>query len=582
MPKHHSTCDLGQGQLCSADNMDRHHALHYYRTCSGPGGCHWVIHQMVFFDGTGNNRMADENDSLPVHKPSNVAKLSRLAEEFYRAWKNHSSQLSDPAIHDPASYELVCQDNIGKENGLLQVAQPIYIAGVGTPYNEDQNILENFRDSPALGGALARGFEIRLKGAKARLHKNISDIVEGIAQTSKRGKVVLHVVGFSRGATLARTFVNALLEKYPHRNPSSGRPLMHDITTDLKLAPELHIQSLGLFDTVSSVGFPGKTWGGVMLDIPAQVNNCLHFVAAHECRDFFPLSSIAGNRAQNSSELIYPGVHSDIGGGYKPNEQGKTNELTKVTLVEMLHFLWDNGAPIFSFDELTRFKQATGNRLDKLYRDFDYPDAIWNGVQAYRTASGECSDVGDISDLKTRIIQHMEIYHRWRGMRDRSFLPEKARFAELPDVQTDINAIDNYDWWLGQMMTHDFLEGDIRVLSSNGGNKTTRPMLPVEKRWLKAWCEGQRTGNTQPETSLGIISKSLFDNHIHDSVAGFGMRGAEQYMKLRGIVPDDGSPGNPDAPLQDFRCKYGPKKKKEEEIAQVAYAGQPDSGTRLV
>jgi len=580
MPKHHASCDLEQGQLCSPDNMARHHALHRFRTCSGVGGCHWVIHQMIFFDGTGNNRTLDEHYNQPnQHKPSNVAKLSRLAETFQKAWKSASPQLSDPAVHDPASYELAGKKNMQGDSGLMQIAAPIYLPGVGTPYQEDQSVWENLRDSSMMGGAFARGFNVRLDGALDGLHTRLIEIAKNLPQTSKPGKVVLHIVGFSRGATLARTFVNALLDKYPKRN-AFGTPLLHDMAATLEMAPELHIQSLGLFDTVSSVGLPGKTWGGVQLDIPPQVNNCLQFVAAHEYRDYFPLSSIAGNKAQNSAEWIYPGVHSDIGGGYRAKEQGRSNDMSKVPLVEMLHFLWDNGAPIFSFDELTRYNQATRDAdVDKIYRDFDYPDTVWDGVQAYLNGAGECSAVSDIGDLKTRILKHQDLYLQWRGQREGSFKQEKANYAGQAEVQADISAMDNYDWWLSQMMRYDFIGGIRTVWRPAHGNPVTRPMLPEERRWLEAWRQGQAIGNQQPATPLGVISKALFDHYVHDSVAGFGMVGAEQYMKLRGIVPDDGSHANPDAPLQDYRCKYGPKKNKEERIPEVAYAGQIDSRT---
>ena len=39
----------------------------------------------------------------------------------------------------------------------------------------------------------------------------------------------------------------------------------------------------------------------------------------------FPLGSVAhlGNIPPNSTEIVFPGVHSDIGGGYLPREQGR-------------------------------------------------------------------------------------------------------------------------------------------------------------------------------------------------------------------------------------------------------------------
>lgn len=51
-------------------------------------------------------------------------------------------------------------------------------------------------------------------------------------------------------------------------------------------------------------------------------------MSSHEQRLCFPLDSIRrtdGTYPTNSVEVIYPGMHSDIGGGYPPGDQGKAN-----------------------------------------------------------------------------------------------------------------------------------------------------------------------------------------------------------------------------------------------------------------
>ncbi|KAG1085887.1 hypothetical protein G6F57_019154 [Rhizopus arrhizus] len=54
------------------------------------------------------------------------------------------------------------------------------------------------------------------------------------------------------------------------------------------------------------------------LRIPADVRRCVHMVAAHEVRGSFPVDLVDG---ANCEQIIYPGVHSDVGGGYTPGNR---------------------------------------------------------------------------------------------------------------------------------------------------------------------------------------------------------------------------------------------------------------------
>ncbi|WP_163014582.1 phospholipase effector Tle1 domain-containing protein, partial [Pseudomonas viridiflava] len=91
-----------------------------------------------------------------------------------------------------------------------------------------------------------------------------------------------------------------------------------------------------LLDTVASVGItdilPGAdghmAWADGNQELPGGglVKRCLHLMAGFEQRLCFPLESIrreSGSYPVNSEEVIYPGVHSDLGGGYPPGDQGK-------------------------------------------------------------------------------------------------------------------------------------------------------------------------------------------------------------------------------------------------------------------
>lgn len=86
---------------------------------------------------------------------------------------------------------------------------------------------------------------------------------------------------------------------------------------------------MGGVDTVASVGIAGafssglmgaeghQSWANKNMQIHPGVESCLHIVAAHEIRATFPLDSVRIDQRYppNVKEYVYPGSHSDVGGG---------------------------------------------------------------------------------------------------------------------------------------------------------------------------------------------------------------------------------------------------------------------------
>lgn len=177
-------------------------------------------------------------------------------------------------------------------------------------------------------------------------------------------KIHLSVFGFSRGATQARAFTNWMVALCRLDARLAGR---HDTMTLGGF--NVNIDFLGLFDSVASVG-AGNTFGSSLLGrlfdghgawadseeslrIPEGIP-CAHLVAAHELRRSFPLDSIAvgPTMPDNCSEVVFPGVHSDLGCGYSPCEQGRGTDpegvdmLARVPLVYMYKVARLAGVPL--------------------------------------------------------------------------------------------------------------------------------------------------------------------------------------------------------------------------------------------
>ncbi|WP_455210135.1 T6SS phospholipase effector Tle1-like catalytic domain-containing protein [Kaarinaea lacus] len=218
----------------------------------------------IFFDGTGNNR---DND-IPKGCESNIAKLYSLYSTEPYAYKN---------------------------NIKIEHIRKKYLRGVGSTLGPR-----------LIGGITGNGARRRLTDAYEFVKRHFDDPNNVDCQHK-----YVDVFGFSRGASLARHFVNMLM--------NLGVPIGN---TDQK-HKGIEVRFLGIFDSVASFGIPGNA---IDLDFDFSVNpqfvkRCVHFVAEHERRTLFDLQSIkTGPDAalpENFTEVSYPGAHSDIGGGYE-------------------------------------------------------------------------------------------------------------------------------------------------------------------------------------------------------------------------------------------------------------------------
>ncbi len=147
-------------------------------------------------------------------------------------------------------------------------------------------------------------------------------------QNFKAGDTEIVILGFSRGAALARAFANRICQR--------GDPLGEgNIAYNGRKAPIGVCQSsgspprvkfVGLYDTVGSFGVPGnKTDIGKDLYLSPECAAIVRQAAAeHERRDNFELTSIYPregyvDRTGRMIERTFPGAHSDVGGGYTDN-----------------------------------------------------------------------------------------------------------------------------------------------------------------------------------------------------------------------------------------------------------------------
>ena len=179
-------------------------------------------------------------------------------------------------------------------------------------------------------------------------------------ETQPRGATVpIDIIGFSRGASLARHFGNRIAANMRNGVFSVDDPMRGRVTACVDL------RFMGLFDTVGQFGVAGSHNHLYDFAITEMWSWVAHAVALHEHRWTFPLTSADAGGSGNVVEAPFVGAHADIGGGLvlhspPPLAQGDTDtanaeadtaesDLAKIALAWM-H--WQAQAASVSFDAL--------------------------------------------------------------------------------------------------------------------------------------------------------------------------------------------------------------------------------------
>jgi len=126
---------------------------------------------------------------------------------------------------------------------------------------------------------------------------------EHLQRAFKAGDYDIDIVGYSRGAAIARLFVHRIEDAFERLQGPDGQPL--------KEPPA--VRFLGLFDTVASFGIPWNEDLDFPKEIPDFVLNTYHAMALDETRETFGIERCLGNRAR-ITEVWFRGGHGDIGG----------------------------------------------------------------------------------------------------------------------------------------------------------------------------------------------------------------------------------------------------------------------------
>lgn len=464
---------------------------------NGKASCEKVIWIGIFFDGTNNNKFRDSADK----SYSNIAVLFNAFRSSTRDgyFRHYIPGLGTPF---PEIGELKESDD-GKSMAVGGDARVHY--AMIQVYNSIYRTL--FEDEPLVSAAEAKNVvtsvdkgikTVWLLGSTKRMtyFKNLAlRLVSAIESKRPVVKLInLSVFGFSRGAAEARAFCNWLSECCESSNGNytfCGIPI--------------RFQFLGIFDTVASVGLADSSpvgsgffdWADGTMGVPQCVERCVHFAAAHEIRKSFPLSSARDGSAypDNCTEVVYPGAHCDVGGGYSPGDQGKGSAgrahlASQVPLVKMYLEARSAGVPVLTMQELEQIG------AQETVRDFEISVELAKRFQAY--ADWSRLKPGTVEDV---LFEHMRLYWRWRLHVGGAFTKLRSYISAGDQDREDLFASEK-----------DFLE-DIRLIE-NGRKEGLRH-------------DYNRVADEENQKKLTVPSNvsQFFDEHIHDSHASFRLLG---------------------------------------------------------
>lgn len=241
----------------------------------------------------------------------------------------------------------------------------------------------------AEGNINGLGFGVGLTGVTALVSKAVKYVYNYlsplITHLNENTNYHFYVFGFSRGATCARLFTQLTAREENSNNLECEKEFSHDTSKVKELVNKesgrlpfmeshflsanasgagvikrsnVKVEFLGIYDTVASIGllqqkdgwinglktsydevfpqykdiyhFQNAAHYGLYIPQTKGMGYTYHICAADEFRENFALVNIGDKLPPKSSEIIIPGCHSDVGGGYV-TEVGKERVLYKFT-----------------------------------------------------------------------------------------------------------------------------------------------------------------------------------------------------------------------------------------------------------
>ena len=302
----------------------------------------------------------------------------------------------------------------------------------------------------------------------------------------------------------------------------------------------LEVKFLGLFDTVASFGLPATnlpnklTFSGRDMVVDPRVKNCLHLIAGNEQRFAFPVDLVRKDgvlaNPKNWKEVVYPGMHSDVGGGYESNSQHVSNNFARIPLKHMTNEAELSGVKIFSYDKLEEVQNKLFLEQFKIEAE---TQACWDALQKEAGAS-----TGKVEDDMKR---YMQIYYSAYGTlhRQKQALHAAGKSdANIAQSVAQKNRAESRRWWGPTDMASEVERvKKARGYTSADSNQVTgykqlyRVFYPLQKLYeFYIGLDDWELESFEKEAKENTIK--FYSNYVHDSKYGF-IYNAEPFSYFR-------------------------------------------------
>jgi hypothetical protein len=381
----------------------------------------------------------------------------------------------------------------------------VYLTGAPLLSQSDQRALVNTISRDAVGPISTEG-ATRWAGLTA-VEERLAAVVKG--HQRKVLQINVSIFGFSRGAAEARAcayWLSQVCERSGGGMVLAGVPL--------------RIGFMGIFDTVSAVGIGDVTpftdghmaWAKGTQDIHPAVEDCAHFIALHEQRASFPLEAAVGR-----GNVGYPGMHSDVGGGYWPGEQGKampewgdSPHLSQIPLIDMHFAAIKAGVPMMTIQEI---KADPG-----VAKSFATSERLINAYNAWLSQHGVKG-----GDIRAFTESHARHYIRWRASLHLNRAPEQTRATQQEQKAADVELSK--------------LKADQQVLEQrrlNEQQNLSRSGVGIDRTTLLPTAEGRRLAdgiNAKYDQQIKAVQTRMRELEVRKLAASGGVAACDFYKR---------------------------------------------------
>lgn len=308
----------------------------------------------VFFDGTLNNANNSASGLLcGAHHPIRPEDVDASCKPYMA---DPEGSYGNDVSNVFKLYELYPTSELaGDETSAKLVSRSLYVDGIGTDAGQQDSMgaAATGRGDAGVTGKVQKAFVALKTLVKEAISRNPGSEITSLT---------FDTFGFSRGAAAARHFANEVvrcnlgpLGEVIRSNSSGFSP-----SFDSQYNSEIIMGFIGLFDTVPSVAgvtnlgnIQSPVAPGIKLYLDRKFfTNVVQITARDEHRANFALSTVIPAH----TEISVPGVHSDIGGGYR-------DEVEECVLVSPMQAL--------------TVQAGTDIRTTSIYRDAESKKANW-------------------------------------------------------------------------------------------------------------------------------------------------------------------------------------------------------------